>query len=85
MTAADETYDFTDQEFKVIFGVLRGLTNKDIAQHYKMAEDTAKHYMLSIYDKAGVSNRLELYEFLKAAINAELRRRLEDKLKGPPQ
>ena len=73
MTTADET--FTDQECEVIFGICRGLANKDMAQEYKIPEVRVKRSMISIYDKANVCTRLELFEFVKAALNAELRRR----------
>jgi DNA-binding NarL/FixJ family response regulator len=74
-----ERVDFTAQEFNFIFGVLSGLPNKEIAQRYEMAQDTVQHATCSVYDKAGVCTRLELIEFVKTALNGELRRRHGEK------
>jgi DNA-binding NarL/FixJ family response regulator len=76
MTTADETQDFTEQEFQVIFAVCRGGSNKEIATQCGIAEDAVKVTNCNIFDKLGdVSNRLELHLFARTALNAELRRR----------
>ena len=36
---------------------------QDIAAHYKISEDTVKHHLSNIFDKLGVSTRLELALF----------------------
>ena len=36
------------------------MTNRDIAQKFSISEATVKHRLTSIFDKLGVSNRLEL-------------------------
>lgn len=43
--------------------------NKEIAVYFKIAEDTVKHHMSNIFDKLGVSTRLELALF---AVNHRL-------------
>ena len=43
--------------------------NKEIAGYFKIAEDTVKHHMSSVFDKLGVSTRLELALF---AVNHQL-------------
>ena len=48
---------------RVISGVVAGFTNKDIAEHFKISEDTVKHHLSNIFDKLGVSTRLELALF----------------------
>ena len=50
----------TPREQQVVAAVASGLTNKDIARQFSVSEDTIKHHLSSIFDKVGVSNRLEL-------------------------
>jgi DNA-binding NarL/FixJ family response regulator len=40
-----------------------GFANKDIARKFSISEDTVKHHLTNIFDKTGVSNRLELALF----------------------
>jgi DNA-binding NarL/FixJ family response regulator len=75
MTTADETQDFTEQEFQVIFGMCAGLTNEEIAEGYRIAVEAVMSARASVYDKAAVSTRVELQLFARAALNAYLRRR----------
>jgi hypothetical protein len=42
---------------------LVGYSNKEIAEYFKIAEDTVKHHLSNIFDKIGVSTRLELALF----------------------
>ncbi|MEJ2008728.1 MAG: LuxR C-terminal-related transcriptional regulator, partial [Acidobacteriota bacterium] len=37
-----------------------GWRNREIAQHLTITEQTVKNHLRSIYDKVGVSDRLEL-------------------------
>ena len=53
----------------VVATVVAGYPNKDIASHFSISDDTVKHHLSSIFDKLGVSNRLELALF---AINHHL-------------
>ena len=48
------------KELQVIAGVTQGLRNKDIAQDVATTEQVVKNYLRKIYDKLGVSDRLEL-------------------------
>lgn len=67
--SATPKYRLTPRETDVVAAVVAGYTNKDIAQKFGISEDTVKHHLTSIYDKVGVSNRLELALF---AINHKL-------------
>jgi DNA-binding NarL/FixJ family response regulator len=40
--------------------VAEGLKNRDIASQLNLSENTARNYMLRIFDKLGMSNRVEL-------------------------
>jgi len=60
MTTPNETKEFTAQEFQFIFGACLGLTNQEIAERFKIGEEAVMNIMVSVFDKAGVSTRLEL-------------------------
>lgn len=53
----------TPQELRVIAAVADGATNKDISDQLGLSEQTVKNHLSHIYDKVGVSNRLELALF----------------------
>ena len=53
----------TERELKVIAAVVEGATNREIAEKLGMSEQTVKNHLSHIYDKVGVSNRLELALF----------------------
>jgi DNA-binding NarL/FixJ family response regulator len=49
--------------------VVAGYSNPDIAQRCSISEQTVKHHISNVFDKLGVSNRLELALF---AVNHRL-------------
>jgi len=67
--ARKKKYGLTPRELEVISAVVAGYANKEIAQHFKISEDTVKHHLSNIFDKLGVSTRLELALF---AVNQAL-------------
>ncbi len=50
----------SNKELQIIAGVTQGLRNKDIAQEVGTTEQVVKNYLRKVYDKLGVSDRLEL-------------------------
>lgn len=66
---ATRNFGLTTRELQVIALIVAGYTNKDLAQKLGISEHTAKHHLTNIFDKLGVSNRLELVLF---AINHHL-------------
>lgn len=50
----------TSREARVIAAVVEGRTNRDIAQELGISEQTVKNHLTHIFDKLGVSSRLEL-------------------------
>lgn len=50
----------TDKELLIVSGVAQGMRNKEIAQEVGTTEQVIKNYLRKVYDKLGVSDRLEL-------------------------
>jgi DNA-binding NarL/FixJ family response regulator len=50
----------TRRELQVALAVLDGASNREIAQKLGLGEQTVKNHLSSIFDKLGVSSRLEL-------------------------
>jgi DNA-binding NarL/FixJ family response regulator len=50
----------TRQEKVIISHLMQGCRNREIAQHLSITEQTVKNHLRMIYDKVGVSDRLEL-------------------------
>ena len=51
--------------------VVAGYANKEIAEYFKISEDTVKHHLSNIFDKLGVSTRLELALFIPTDLPAD--------------
>lgn len=62
-------FGLTPRELEIISAVVAGFANKEIAEYFKISEDTVKHHLSNIFDKLGVSTRLELALF---AVNQAL-------------
>jgi two-component system, NarL family, nitrate/nitrite response regulator NarL len=56
-------FGLTSRELQVVQAVVAGYSNKEIAARLGISQNTAKHHLSSIFDKLGVSNRLELALF----------------------
>jgi DNA-binding NarL/FixJ family response regulator len=50
----------TDKEMLIVSCVAQGMKNKDIAHEIGTTEQVVKNYLRRVYDKLGVSDRLEL-------------------------
>jgi DNA-binding NarL/FixJ family response regulator len=50
----------TDKEMLIVSCVAQGMKNKDIAREIGTTEQVVKNYLRRVYDKLGVSDRLEL-------------------------
>jgi DNA-binding NarL/FixJ family response regulator len=53
----------TPKEMKIVALIIQGCKNKEIALRLGTTEQVIKNYLRSIYDKTGVSDRLELALF----------------------
>lgn len=67
--AQGRSYGLTRREMEIVAAIVAGLTNKEIAKKFTLSEDTVKHHLTNIFNKVGVSSRLELALF---AINHRL-------------
>lgn len=63
------SFGLTRRETEILGTITAGLGNKEIANKFSLSEDTVKHHLTNIFDKVGVSSRLELALF---AINNRL-------------
>ncbi len=60
---AHNTFNLTDREMEVVQLVCEGLGNKEIAERLQIAGETVKRHMTNIFNKVGMSSRLELALF----------------------
>ncbi len=67
--AHKKKFGLTPRELEIVSAVVAGYSNKEIAEYFKISEDTVKHHLSNIFDKLGVSTRLELALF---AVNQSL-------------
>jgi two-component system, NarL family, nitrate/nitrite response regulator NarL len=61
--ASSRAFGLTPREFDIMGAVVEGRTNRDIARTFSISEDTVKRHLTHIFDKTGVSSRLELAMF----------------------
>src|SRR6516164_7056727 len=66
------TPKLTRREESVVRLVMQGMVNREIAEKLRLSEHTIKNYLFRIFDKLGVSNRVEL------ALYAVARLKLDD-------
>lgn len=62
-------FGLTRRELEIVAMIIAGYSNPDIAQRCSISEQTVKHHVSNIFNKLGVSNRLELALF---AVNHRL-------------
>jgi DNA-binding NarL/FixJ family response regulator len=62
-------FGLTERELQVVAAVADGCSNREIASNLKISEETVKRHLTHIFDKVGMSNRLELALF---ALNQRL-------------
>jgi DNA-binding NarL/FixJ family response regulator len=65
----------TRRQFRMIQLVARGLKNRDIAAELGIHEQVVRNYLSKIYDKIGVSNRVELALWYEARMHEGRSRR----------
>lgn len=58
-----KNFGLTPREMEVVTSIVGGYSNKEIAHKLTLSEQTVKHHITNIFDKLGVSNRMELTLF----------------------
>jgi two-component system nitrate/nitrite response regulator NarL len=53
-------FGLTAREIEIVGAIVAAYGNKEIAERLQISEKTVKHHLTNIFDKLGVSNRLEL-------------------------
>jgi len=56
-------FGLTARELQIIHAIVAAYGNREIAEKFAISEKTVKHHLTNIFDKVGVSNRLELALF----------------------
>ncbi len=59
-SSATPALTLTQREMQIVGAIVEGASNKDIGQQFNLSEQTVKNHLSHIFDKVGVSNRLEL-------------------------
>ena len=60
---AGPVFGLTPRELEMVAAVVAGCSNSDIADKLAISSKTVKHHLTNIFDKLGLSNRLELALF----------------------
>jgi DNA-binding NarL/FixJ family response regulator len=58
-----KTYGLTPRELEVVGCIVEGCSNRDVAKQFSISEETVKRHLSNVFDKTGVSTRLELALF----------------------
>jgi DNA-binding NarL/FixJ family response regulator len=61
----------TPREESVVKLVVQGIVNREIADELRLSEHTVKNYLFRIFDKLGVSNRVELALYAVAKLQLQ--------------
>lgn len=64
MIGCGEIDVLTKRELEVVRQACQGLANKEIAEKLGLSEHTVKNYLFRVFDKIGVSSRVELLFYL---------------------
>jgi two-component system nitrate/nitrite response regulator NarL len=59
------------RELQIVRSLAEGLTNREIAERLKLSQHTVKNYLFRVFDKLGVSSRVELLFMTLAGAGAE--------------
>jgi two-component system, NarL family, nitrate/nitrite response regulator NarL len=56
-------YKLTPREIEIVAAIANGCSNKDASEKFAITRRTVKHHLTNIYEKLGLSSRLELALF----------------------
>ena len=55
-----DPYGLTERQREILLAVVEGMNNREIAKRLEISEHTVKHHLTQVFNKTGVSTRLEL-------------------------
>jgi DNA-binding NarL/FixJ family response regulator len=58
-------FGLTDRQTEIVAAIVEGLNNPEIANKLGISQDTVKQHLTAVFDKCGVSTRLELAMFAR--------------------
>jgi len=61
-----EHFGISGRELEIVSGVLEGLSNNAIAERLFISPRTVEKHLYNIYQKAGIKNRLQLFNLLRS-------------------
>jgi DNA-binding NarL/FixJ family response regulator len=56
-------FNLTRRQLEIVSAIVMGESNKEVAQHFSISQETVKRHLSTIFDKLGVFSRLELAIF----------------------
>jgi DNA-binding NarL/FixJ family response regulator len=62
-TVPKQNFGLTPRELQIVAAVVAAYGNREISEKFNITGTTVKHHLTNIFDKLGVSNRLELALF----------------------
>jgi len=62
-TTPGNGYGLTPSELKIVERVAYGSSNKEVGQEFSISERTVKHHLTNVFNKLGISSRVELAVF----------------------
>lgn len=57
----------TKRELEIVRALLDSCTNRDMSERFGISEQTVKNELSTLYDKLGVSSRLELVNLVQTS------------------
>jgi two-component system, NarL family, nitrate/nitrite response regulator NarL len=63
--ASPNNYGLTQRELEIVDRIAHGCSNKEVGLEFSIRERTVKHHLTNIFNKVGVSSRLELALFAR--------------------
>jgi DNA-binding CsgD family transcriptional regulator len=61
-----EHFGISGRELEIVASVLEGLSNNAIAERLFISPRTVEKHLYNIYQKAGIKNRLQLFNLLRS-------------------
>lgn len=61
--SSPKDYGLTRRELDIITKIASGQSNKEVGEEFSISERTVKHHLTNIFNKVGVTSRLQLALF----------------------